>query len=83
MSFGNTPKTLHIYGYDASVSSAKNWLGQLRQDSRSLRPASIGTGALGDLELVDVLLQLMQVDDVACVVLNLALRFVREVGQRS
>ena len=47
------------------LSSAKAWLAQLWQDPSYFRLSALGVGALGDPDLMDGLIQLMQVNDVA------------------
>jgi uncharacterized protein (TIGR02270 family) len=55
--------SMAVRGLD--VTAAKSWLNKLGGDGKHLRLATIGAGALGDPELVETLINLMKIDDMA------------------
>jgi uncharacterized protein (TIGR02270 family) len=55
--------SMAVRGLD--VAAAKAWLNKLGGDGKHLRLATIGAGALGDPELIETLINLMQIDDLA------------------
>jgi uncharacterized protein (TIGR02270 family) len=55
--------SMAVRGLD--VAAAKAWLNKLGADGKHLRLATIGAGALGDPELIETLINLMQIDDLA------------------